>query len=245
MLGINTKVITESDESQANTKRATNPGLSRMQKIERFKLLRTMQKSVGELEAKLNANGGDEEDEDMEEVEREYAIKLLELKVHQVIDDLDILKSEVDMARQMEEMNKLRSTSGDDKKENNSNKDWRLDSTSYRGIDPTTGKPIRPLFNEKGQPMQPFVLTNDRQRIKQGVFKPGWALPTMTVDEYLKQEQERGNIISGGGKEPDAKPEIDDNDHEALDKETMKQREWDDFKDDNPKGWGNRGGNRG
>ncbi|KAJ1933327.1 Type 2A phosphatase-associated protein 42, partial [Linderina macrospora] len=62
---------------------------------------------------------------------------------------------------------------------------------------------------------------------------------------YLQQEQERGNIISGGGKEPDEKPEIDDNDHDALDAETMKQREWDDFKDNNPKGMGNRGGNRG
>ncbi|KAJ2070950.1 Type 2A phosphatase-associated protein 42 [Coemansia sp. S142-1] len=67
----------------------------------------------------------------------------------------------------------------------------------------------------------------------------------MTIDEYLKQEEERGGIISGGGKEPDAKPEIDDNDHEALDAETMKKREWDEFTDNNPKGAGNRGGNRG
>jgi len=33
---------------------------------------------------------------------------------------------------------------------------------------------------------------------------------------------------------------IDDNDEAAIDAETMKQRKWDDFKDDNPKGWGNR-----
>ena len=41
------------------------------------------------------------------------------------------------------------------------------------------------------------------------------------------------------------KKEIDDLDYEAHDQETMKARQWDDFKDENPKGSGNRGGNRG
>ncbi|KAJ1752139.1 Type 2A phosphatase-associated protein 42, partial [Coemansia sp. RSA 1824] len=97
----------------------------------------------------------------------------------------------------------------------------------------------------RGQPTRPFVLTNNRQMIKDQVFRPGWALPTMSVDEYLQQEQERGNIISGGGKEPEPKAEIDDNDYDALDAEVVKQREWDDFKDNNPRGAGNMGGNRG
>ncbi|KAI8324880.1 TAP42-like protein [Martensiomyces pterosporus] len=230
--------------------RAVDPGVSRMQKIERFKRVRAMQQDVAELEARLAGRGGKEEkdeEEDMEDVEREYAIKLIELKVHQVTDDLDILKSEIDMARQMEEMRKPQRNDGSagGKSGTGDDSEWRLDPRSYRGIDPATGQPQRPVFNSRGQPMQPFVLTNDRQRIKDQAFRPGWAMPTMTVDEYLEQERERGNIISGGGKEPDAKPEIDDNDHEALDAETMKQREWDNFKDDNPKGWGNRGGNRG
>lgn len=34
------------------------------------------------------------------------------------------------------------------------------------------------------------------------------------------------------------KKEIDDNDEEAIDAETYKQREFDDFKDSNPRGWG-------
>lgn len=40
------------------------------------------------------------------------------------------------------------------------------------------------------------------------------------------------------GKDQPKKPEIDDNDYEALDAETMKARDWDVYKEDNPKGWG-------
>jgi immunoglobulin-binding protein 1 len=31
------------------------------------------------------------------------------------------------------------------------------------------------------------------------VFGPGHNLPTMSIDEYLQIERERGNILSGGG----------------------------------------------
>lgn len=41
--------------------------------------------------------------------------------------------------------------------------------------------------------------------------------------------------------EPPEKEEIDDNDYEALDAETMKKREWDEFVEANPRGAGNRG----
>ncbi|KAJ1851063.1 Type 2A phosphatase-associated protein 42 [Coemansia sp. RSA 486] len=230
-------------------------GLSRMQKIERFKRTRAMQQEIAEMETRLAGKPGassnsdvDEQELDMEEIEREYAVKLIELKIYQVIDDIDMLYSEIEMAKQMEQMKLRASDSGGQAKDKQATasdeKEWRLDSQSYK-IDPRTGKPIVPIFNDKGQPMRPFVLTSDRQRIKDSVFRPDWALPTMSVDEYLKQEEERGNIISGGGKEPDEKPDIDDNDYEALDADTMKKREWDDFKDDNPRGAGNRGGNRG
>ena len=52
------------------------------------------------------------------------------------------------------------------------------------------------------QPNQPFVIINDktRQEIKSGVFKPHWNLPTMSIDQYLANEEARGNILSGGGK---------------------------------------------
>ncbi|KAJ2307423.1 Type 2A phosphatase-associated protein 42 [Coemansia sp. RSA 2706] len=233
-------IANQPEQPAEGTAASQNPGHSRMQKLERFKQQRAMQQEIDEIEARLARDSAD--DEDMEEVEREYAVKLIELKVHQVQDDLSLLDSELDMARQMDEMRKSAVQQQDSRAPST---EWRLDPHSYAQINPQTGRAARPTFNDRGQPMQPFVLTNKRQQIKDNVFRPGWALPTMSVDEYLEQERERGNIISGGGKEPDPKPEIDDNDYEALDAEVMKQREWDDFTDNNPRGAGNRGGNRG
>ncbi|KAJ2788012.1 Type 2A phosphatase-associated protein 42 [Coemansia interrupta] len=244
------RILNRKDKNAGAKSNPVDAGASRVQKIERFKRMRAMQQSVAELETKLSGKGVAENDDedDLEEVEREHAVKLIELKVHQVIDDIDMLHSEIEMAKQMEAM-KLRNNDQDKRDGSTLKEDkepeWRLDSQSYSQIDPRTGKAVHPILNSSGQPMRPFILTNDRQRIKDSVFRPDWALPTMTVDEYLQQEQERGNIISGGGKEPDEKPEIDDNDHEALDADTLKKRDWDDFKDDNPRGMGNRGGNRG
>ncbi|KAJ2548461.1 Type 2A phosphatase-associated protein 42 [Coemansia sp. RSA 1933] len=228
----------------ANERGIVTAGQNRMDKIARFKQMRAMQQAIADLEAKLSLGDG----EDMDEAEREHAIKLIDLKIYQVVDDMNAVNDEIRMAKQMEEMKRRasRSISSDTRATEKTRKeDWRLDSGSYGQIDPRTGQPIRSIFDKNGRPTQPFVITNERQRIKDGVFRPSWALPTMTVDEYLQQEKERGNIISGGGKEPEMKPEIDDNDHYSLDAETLKQREWDDFKDDNPRGSGNRGGNRG
>jgi len=96
-----------------------------------------------------------------------------------------------------------------------------------------------PLLTKDGKPLRHFVIVNQREAIRDQVFRPGWRLPTMTIDEYLEQEVARGNIISGGGQIPEKK-EIDDNDEHAIDEETFKAREWDEFKDNNPRGWGNR-----
>lgn len=53
------------------------------------------------------------------------------------------------------------------------------------------------------QPLRPFtILPSDatsRARLQAQVFGAGHRLPTMSIDEYLQIERERGNIITGGG----------------------------------------------
>jgi len=56
-----------------------------------------------------------------------------------------------------------------------------------------------PLLSQDGKPLRPFTLLDTRERLKQGVFKSGHNLPTMTIDEYLEEERKRGGIIEGGG----------------------------------------------
>ncbi|RKP03288.1 hypothetical protein CXG81DRAFT_2316, partial [Caulochytrium protostelioides] len=95
-----------------------------------------------------------------------------------------------------------------------------------------------PLMAKNGKILRPFVLSNERQEVRDRVFRPGHNLPTMTVEEYLENEKARGNFLQGGTNP--APKEIDDLDYDALDADTLKKRAFDDFKDANPRGWGNR-----
>ncbi|KOS18271.1 Uncharacterized protein ESCO_003064 [Escovopsis weberi] len=94
-----------------------------------------------------------------------------------------------------------------------------------------------PLLSRQGKPLQPFTLVGSRDAMARGVFRPGHNLPTMSIDEYLEEEKRRGNILSGGT-DPQ-KPEVDEDDEEAVDREMYKAREWDEFKDANRRGAGN------
>jgi len=77
---------------------------------------------------------------------------------------------------------------------------WRLDSAPR-------GSGLRnegPLLDQQGKPLRPFTILPagsmpDRTRIQAEVFRPDHSLPTMTIDEYLEEEQRRGNILTGGG----------------------------------------------
>lgn len=92
-----------------------------------------------------------------------------------------------------------------------------------------------PILSKDGRPLQPFTLLDSRERLRQGVFRPGHNLPTMTIDEYLEEERRRGGMIEGGGEQSLQRPEVDEDDMERADQETMKAREWDEFKEANPK----------
>jgi hypothetical protein len=96
-----------------------------------------------------------------------------------------------------------------------------------------------PILDASGKPLRPFTLTSTRQTLKKGVFRPDHNLPTMSIDEYLEEERKRGGIIEGGGEASGIRPEVDEDDLEKADEETMKARAWDEFKEENPKGAGN------
>lgn len=96
-----------------------------------------------------------------------------------------------------------------------------------------------PLLSKDGKPLRPFTLLDSRQRLRDGVFKPDHALPTMTMDEYLEEERRRGGIIDGGGGQHGGSQQVDDDDMGKADMETMKAREWDEYVEANPKGSGN------
>ncbi|XP_069842037.1 immunoglobulin-binding protein 1 [Dendropsophus ebraccatus] len=98
-------------------------------------------------------------------------------------------------------------------------------------------RPTRP-------PMKPFILTRDALQAK--VFGAGYpSLPTMTVDDWYEQHRSKGVLPDQG---VSSRPT--DEEQEAADRERkeeqddpdslQKARNWDDWKDTHPRGYGNR-----
>nr|XP_021393406.1 immunoglobulin-binding protein 1 isoform X2 [Lonchura striata domestica] len=92
--------------------------------------------------------------------------------------------------------------------------------------------------------VKPFILTRDAAQAR--VFGAGYpGLPTMTVDDWYEQRRRQG-IVSTPQRVPGAsdeemqkqqqEAEEEEDDEEAL----RKARDWDDWKDTHPRGYGNR-----
>lgn len=77
---------------------------------------------------------------------------------------------------------------------------WRLDAPARAAGRRSGG----PLLDSTGKPLQPFTIlpsgaSGDRARLQEQVFQADHRLPTMSIDEYLEIERQRGNILTGGG----------------------------------------------
>ncbi|NXH58211.1 IGBP1 protein, partial [Rhabdornis inornatus] len=104
-------------------------------------------------------------------------------------------------------------------------------------------------------PVKPFILTRDAAQAR--VFGAGYpGLPTMTVDDWYEQRRKQGIVSQQGFGEPGSpsclsppagasdeelqkqqkETEEEEDDEEAL----RKARDWDDWKDTHPRGYGNR-----
>lgn len=166
-----------------------NPGVatSREQKIERYKREKETEGKIQELQAILDkskdtSGGGDI---DVEDIERDLVMSLVQFQIIKSLEHLQSIDQEYVMVLEMEQMRE-RAARGDTSDQRSPQP--RIDLRNATG----------PLLSKTGTPLRPFVITSKRQELKDQVFRPGWALPTMTIDEYLQQEEERGNHIKGG-----------------------------------------------
>ncbi|KAG0244904.1 hypothetical protein BGW41_005503 [Actinomortierella wolfii] len=216
----------------------------RAEKIARFKREKDMKQRIEEYHKTIGSIRGSglegELNPDMEEQYRDFVLLHIQFAIFQTTEQIVSIDQEKEMVEQMLERQKQQQQQ-DPRAASRSAQDQRDTKVDDRRIYDATG----PLMDAQGRPLRPFVITSSkRTELMKGVFRPGHNLPTMTIDEYLAQEHARGNVLSGGTEEP-KKKEIDDNDEEAIDAQTYKDRAWDDFKDENPRGWGNRGGRHG
>ncbi|KAF2754589.1 TOR signaling pathway regulator [Pseudovirgaria hyperparasitica] len=169
---------------------------------------------------------------------RKLQLTQIAFHVHQTFQSLESIGQELQILKRAPQAPTQPGQTSDDPRERNDDHNAfseRLDTDLRRPLAGLTG----PILSKDGKPMRPFTLLDKRQRLQDGVFRPDHSLPTMTIDEYLEEEKRRGGMIEGGGPQSEYRPEPDEDDLDKADAETMKARQWDEFKEDNPRGSGN------
>ena len=117
--------------------------------------------------------------------------------------------------------------------------------------DPNTGQlRIQPIHQHHHQPIQ-------KQQIANTVFRPSWNQPTMSLAEFAERERrdaiQRSEIQKQAEQEAKFKPKRYDqlvkdgleDDANLVEQSARLDREWDDWKEENPRGSGNKLGERG
>ena len=158
----------------------------------------------------------EEKNSETDDVVRQTILLLLRLLYAHASTQLQSVEQEIELLRNAPPSPTLAPPDQDErsKKRKEEDNDWKLDIPVPGGPD---GK--GPLLDSAGrvgprlsckniaqrriQPLRPFTIlpsdAGERARLQAQVFGPGYNLPTMSVDEYLEIERQRGNIISGGG----------------------------------------------
>lgn len=207
---------------------------------------------------------------------RSYLLMLCHLHTLLAINALDSIYTELELLNSMpanadslsQERAGREKNEADRRNNQGSAEEWRLDQRW--GASNTT-----PLLDGKGKPQRPFTILpsgsaaangqasmgssgvqsemDARQQLRKQVFQTSHRLPTMSIDEYLEEEQRRGNIISGGGQASADAPTSSEvlalrsqgylvgtrEAEEADEEQRRKAIDWDEFEDNNPKGMGN------
>ncbi|PRW58850.1 TOR signaling pathway regulator [Chlorella sorokiniana] len=202
----------------------------RQNKIEKFKREKAIKARIEALEQQEGGGGGSaagegDEDErgDGEEAQRELWLLQADLAALQAAERLGSVQQEVAILR-------LAAAMPEEERQR------------QREARQAAGPPadlLRQLHAAAGSLSSAAV---QRQRLADGVFRPSHVLPTMSVEqfgelEYARMlEQQQREAKEQKRRE---RAEAEKSAEQKEDEELRKAREWDEFKDDNPRGWGN------
>jgi len=213
-----------------STASTSDPAARRETKILRFKQEKDLKQKLQHLQQNPAALQNDDD------MYRRLQLTQIEFCVHQTFQSLESIAQELHiLSRAPPPPPPGQQSLPSDARERHKSSDGyseKLDGPMSAGLS-------GPMLSKDGKPLRPFTLLNTRQTLKDGVFRPDHSLPTMTIDEYLDEEKRRGGMIEGGGAQSGIQPEVDEDDLDKADAETMKARAWDEYVEHNPKGSGN------
>jgi len=212
---IKLEILNKQDIEAYRNESTSNSETKRNEKVRRYKRDKQIQQQIKMLMDEKLKNNIDEENEKDNEFERKISLLLIENNVIKAIDTIISLKQEIEI---VDHMSKLWSQN-----------DGKL--------------PQRPA-PEPRPPLQPIVIRDTKQYIKDNAFRPGWNLPTVSLEEaadidyqQMKQREARQREQEKRKLQKLIKEYGDSDDDEEL----MKNRDFDSFKDDHPRGSGNTG----
>ena len=229
-----------------------NKPADREAKIARF---RASKEAKGELERltaiherRKRCGVADDEEldgHDEESVLRTIAIQALSIDANEALENWSQSKRELPMIDMMVKMEEERQSM--DRHQGSS-------QAQDRRSQPLSGKPLQVTRITKDSAGQ---LQVKREEIRSKVFRPGWNQPTMTLEELgeieYKQAMEREERQKQAESERSLQPRryedlvrdgMEDN-ADLVDASAKLDRDWDDWKDENPRGSGNKMANRG
>lgn len=246
-----------------------SPAQIREAKIARFRLRKAQREEVERLRAlreRRNRLGVADQDEvdgyDDDGLERNIALAELQGHAADALDEIHNSTKELEMLDMAVMMEKERGEMG-------RHKGSAIDSSSGNAMmaplapPPPPPPPPNSLLNKS---MEVTRVSRDpvtgqlqlkREEIKSTVFRPGWNQPTMTLQQYgdievarakereARQKQAEKDILQKPRRyEQLVKDGMEDN-ATLVDASAKLDREWDEWKEANPKGSGNKMGDRG
>ena len=222
---------------------------NRTEKIEMYKYKKNLSEKIKKIEKdyeKLDEN-------------REYWVDYLNLNIVKMFETIPMIKMEIDAINHMEKMKKENPNKLPENKEKEHKKIETLTIKSPEdllNLDPnnklvknlnfvTSFEPNNFQFFNLGNGLQTLdeqILAQLPENIRERVFRN--RNPTeMTIEEFGELQRKRMEEEEQKHKEHEKNKSDSDSDKEEVDdKKKKKAREWDDWKDDHPKGSGNRNG---
>lgn len=223
----------------------SNPALKRADKIENYKLEKELKGKLQILNDYYNQNSekGEDEDDSMferfdEEIVKAIYIDQLRLFSISAFNNLELLSMELQVLSNRPKQRITEIDPPKSKEEPSMENDYGYTS-KLESLPLKNKSKISDLISKQGKILQPFTITSNKQDLKLKVFGTGQVLPSMSVEEYLDYELANGKMMK-----EEVKDEKNDSDSDNSDEE-LEKRQWDDWKDDNPKGSGNMKANLG
>ena len=229
------------EEASGASRRRVDPRLARARKIEGYKREKQAQVRRAELVKQREASQRRGIDVD-EERARELAMLEINSAIQRGLDDMRVADEEIRLLE-------YRVALDEDVPEG----DDRRGAAEATAADDRAAKPLEVIHidadgNRTDIDVPMATIDVAAERYRDGVFRDGGSKPTMTLEEFADLEiadararAERGRTAAAEGRGPVRKysqlvEDGDEDDQALVDAATVKDRNWDDWCDDNQKG---------